>query len=459
MSALLTVGGAPSAIAAAPGQRMLPRKGERIALSPAETSLDASLIGGGARVAALLPGVIETPAITSEAPLHARPHGRLAGTSDRRSTTKLALRLGAAAVLHVAVVVALVLGPSPEPRVLAGAGGLEVALYVESVGSGMPAVDATQPAAAPAPLVSASDAQPVKAEEAATIEPAPTEMPDVAVAPPVEAMEAAAEESIDAGTVDVADAAMVEASEARDLPPTPAETPIAAPAAPPVEAEAEAEAPVESPPAEPVDAKPVPIKEVTARDAQAPPKKKAMAKAAQKSPAEPKSKVAKVAPSEAKPTEPAPNPATETARAEISTPSAASPAAAPVQLAALASSDAAAPAKGGPSAAAPAPSVTPAGDPSAKADYVALLQAWLERYKDYPRRAQMRNQEGTALLFVALDGDGHVLEYRLARSTGFDLLDDAAREMIERAQPLPKVPAALSGGRVEFLVPVRFALR
>lgn len=95
----------------------------------------------------------------------------------------------------------------------------------------------------------------------------------------------------------------------------------------------------------------------------------------------------------------------------------------------------------------------------AQADYAAILQAWLERHKEYPRRAQRRRQEGTALLYFVMDREGHVLDYRIEESSGFGLLDREVKRMIERAQPLPRMPEEMQQARLELMVPVQFFLR
>ncbi len=98
------------------------------------------------------------------------------------------------------------------------------------------------------------------------------------------------------------------------------------------------------------------------------------------------------------------------------------------------------------------------GMPGATANYMALLRAWFERHKEYPRRAQMRGQEGTALLYFVMDRDGRVIEFRLQQSSGHDLLDREVAAMIERAQPLPKMPDEMRQTRLKLVVPVQFLL-
>jgi protein TonB len=99
------------------------------------------------------------------------------------------------------------------------------------------------------------------------------------------------------------------------------------------------------------------------------------------------------------------------------------------------------------------------GVPGETTDYMTMLRAWLEKHKEYPRRAQRRRQEGTALLYFVMDRDGRVIDYRLERSSGHELLDREVRAMIERAQPLPKMPEDMQRARLELVVPVQFYLR
>jgi len=96
------------------------------------------------------------------------------------------------------------------------------------------------------------------------------------------------------------------------------------------------------------------------------------------------------------------------------------------------------------------------GRPGAKADYAAMLVAWLERHKEYPRRAQLRRHEGIVMLYFVIDRTGRVSEYRVQVSSGSRLLDQAAITMLQRAQPLPPMPDHFSRDRLELVVPVQF---
>jgi protein TonB len=83
--------------------------------------------------------------------------------------------------------------------------------------------------------------------------------------------------------------------------------------------------------------------------------------------------------------------------------------------------------------------------------------ALLERNKRYP--ADARNARGIAQVAFSLDRKGQVVSSVILASSGSDALDRAALELIQRAQPFPPPPSALSGLEVKLTVPVRFNMR
>lgn len=99
------------------------------------------------------------------------------------------------------------------------------------------------------------------------------------------------------------------------------------------------------------------------------------------------------------------------------------------------------------------------GIPGEMVDYMAVLQAWLERHKEYPRGARLRRIEGTTLLYFVMDRTGKVIDYRIQKSSGHSMLDKEVEAMIERAQPLPEIPPDMHRQRLELVVPVQFLLR
>ena len=103
----------------------------------------------------------------------------------------------------------------------------------------------------------------------------------------------------------------------------------------------------------------------------------------------------------------------------------------------------------------PAPSL-PAGPPP---DYLGRIRAQLERCKQYPISARMRRIEGDVILSFVMDRSGRVLDHRIARSSGYAMLDQAVDAMIRKASPLPPMPASMTQGQIEISVPIRFQLR
>lgn len=99
------------------------------------------------------------------------------------------------------------------------------------------------------------------------------------------------------------------------------------------------------------------------------------------------------------------------------------------------------------------------GAAGAAGEYYAAVQAWLEKHKRYPRRSRLRGEEGRILLRIGVTRAGRVAAFAIERGSGHARLDEEAGRMVERAQPLPRMPPAMREDRVELLVPVEFFLR
>ncbi len=92
-------------------------------------------------------------------------------------------------------------------------------------------------------------------------------------------------------------------------------------------------------------------------------------------------------------------------------------------------------------------------------DYFSAVRVWLEKHKRYPRRSRLRGEEGYVLLRISVTPEGRVTRFTIKEGSGHPRLDREARKMIERAQPLPKMPPRMHQETVELLVPVEFSLR
>lgn len=107
-------------------------------------------------------------------------------------------------------------------------------------------------------------------------------------------------------------------------------------------------------------------------------------------------------------------------------------------------------------AAAPIPQAmtVPDADP-----YGATLLSWLERYRTYPRIARMKGLQGTVQVKLRLARNGAVLDSAILHGSGEEILDEAVRDLIRRADPMPPLPDAISGSSAEFIVPIAFSLK
>jgi protein TonB len=78
------------------------------------------------------------------------------------------------------------------------------------------------------------------------------------------------------------------------------------------------------------------------------------------------------------------------------------------------------------------------GDP-----YLNRLFALIERHRSYPANAVGSlglRLEGTSVYLIAVRADGALVNTRLERSAGADILDQTALKMIEQAAPFPPPP-------------------
>jgi protein TonB len=86
-----------------------------------------------------------------------------------------------------------------------------------------------------------------------------------------------------------------------------------------------------------------------------------------------------------------------------------------------------------------------------------VLSAWLENHKRYPDSARQRGEEGRSVLRFTIDRSGRVIDFAVARSTGYPDLDASIEEMM-RGAVLPPFPADMTQPRINVSVTIRFSL-
>jgi protein TonB len=90
--------------------------------------------------------------------------------------------------------------------------------------------------------------------------------------------------------------------------------------------------------------------------------------------------------------------------------------------------------------------------------YLGRLLAQLNRYKQYPVSARKARITGVVMLHFVMDAQGKVLSFEIAKSSGRPILDAEALALIQRAQPLPALPADFPTRTLDAIVPVEFTL-
>lgn len=92
-----------------------------------------------------------------------------------------------------------------------------------------------------------------------------------------------------------------------------------------------------------------------------------------------------------------------------------------------------------------------------RARYEQQISLWIDRHKVYPDEAREKGQKGEVVVRIRIDRQGNVKFSAIETPTGYPLIDQAALQMIQRANPLPAPPANYpAGNMIEFLIPTRF---
>ena len=77
--------------------------------------------------------------------------------------------------------------------------------------------------------------------------------------------------------------------------------------------------------------------------------------------------------------------------------------------------------------------------------YASYMRTWVAKVErvgnmNYPEEARRRNMEGSLVLSVDVLPDGSIEHIRLLRSSGFDLLDEAAIRIVRLSAPFAELP-------------------
>lgn len=106
----------------------------------------------------------------------------------------------------------------------------------------------------------------------------------------------------------------------------------------------------------------------------------------------------------------------------------------------------------------PKPTVTQAEISQAHEGYGTTLWNAISKFKKYPRIAQSRGWQGEVVIELSLDGNGKLKSKKIIQNSGYEVLDQQALEMVDKALPFPEPPEALRGSGFTIRVPIPFKL-
>jgi len=90
--------------------------------------------------------------------------------------------------------------------------------------------------------------------------------------------------------------------------------------------------------------------------------------------------------------------------------------------------------------------------------YFAELMAWLDQHKDYPAALKKQKQQGVVVLTFSINKNGEVLTAKIQKSSGFPILDQAALDMLAKAEPVPAIPDSMNRDRLLLSIPIEYSL-
>jgi protein TonB len=86
------------------------------------------------------------------------------------------------------------------------------------------------------------------------------------------------------------------------------------------------------------------------------------------------------------------------------------------------------------------------------------LQTNLSRYLAYPPLARQRGWEGTVLLGLRVDSDGHIEGVHVTNSSGYAILDNSALNSLTQISRLAETVVWLNGKGIDMQLPVIYRL-
>lgn len=94
----------------------------------------------------------------------------------------------------------------------------------------------------------------------------------------------------------------------------------------------------------------------------------------------------------------------------------------------------------------------------AKGRYGNTLWGAIGKQKQYPKVALLRGWQGEVVVELQLDGSGKLKSKKIIQSSGHNVLDEKALDMVDKAAPFPAPPDTLRGSSFSIKVPIPFKI-
>jgi protein TonB len=99
------------------------------------------------------------------------------------------------------------------------------------------------------------------------------------------------------------------------------------------------------------------------------------------------------------------------------------------------------------------------GDAGTLDQYRLALIGYARRYKRYPAQAVDQGWQGRVEIHLVVGASGAIASTLVKASSGYEILDNQAMDMVKQAMPLAPIPAALRGREFSVDIPVIFDLQ
>ena len=90
--------------------------------------------------------------------------------------------------------------------------------------------------------------------------------------------------------------------------------------------------------------------------------------------------------------------------------------------------------------------------------YLMMVRSKIEQHKIYPRRASLRQVQGTVIIHFIITLEGIIKGVDVVQSSGFTVLDQAGLKAVKDASPFPRPPVEFFQTAVSIKVPIVFEL-